>query len=57
MEQVKIFGFGSCDSKNPCPLHAEWSVLKGHIEDWARSHNLGDSLTAEQSQTFIGSSG
>ena len=39
-----LFGLGSCDAQNPCPLHSEWSNLKGQIEQWARSHTLGDSL-------------
>jgi Rrf2 family transcriptional regulator, iron-sulfur cluster assembly transcription factor len=39
-----LFGLGNCDSQNPCPLHPEWSALKGQIENWARSHTLGDSL-------------
>jgi Rrf2 family protein len=39
-----LFGLGNCDSQNPCPLHPEWSVLKGQIEQWARAHTLGDSL-------------
>ena len=41
-----LFGLENCDSENPCPLHNEWGVLKGQIERWARSHNLGDSLKA-----------
>lgn len=41
-----LFGLGNCDSQNPCPLHHEWSVLKGQIEQWARSHTLGESLDA-----------
>ena len=39
-----LFGLGNCDTENPCPLHFEWSILKGQIERWARSHTLGDSL-------------
>jgi Rrf2 family protein len=39
-----LFGLGSCNEKNPCPLHPEWSVLKGQIEQWASSHTLDDSL-------------
>ena len=41
-----LFGLGNCDSQNPCPLHSEWSILKGQIEQWATSHTLGDSLKA-----------
>lgn len=39
-----VFGLDNCDADNPCPLHPEWSVLKGQIEDWARSHTLAESL-------------
>ncbi len=39
-----LFGLGNCDTENPCPLHSEWSVLKGQIEQWARKHTLKDSL-------------
>ena len=39
-----VFGLDNCDANNPCPLHPEWSVLKGQIEDWARSHTLAESL-------------
>ena len=42
-----LFGLGNCDTQNPCPLHSEWSILKGQIEQWARSHTLGDSLKAK----------
>lgn len=43
-----LFGLGNCDSQHPCPLHAEWSILKNQIEEWARSHTLGDSLKMRQ---------
>lgn len=39
-----LFGLGNCDTKNPCPLHSEWSILKGQIEQWATAHTLDDSL-------------
>ena len=39
-----LFGLGNCDTQNPCPLHHEWGILKDQIEQWARSHTLGDSL-------------
>jgi len=44
-----LFGLGNCDAQNPCPLHSEWGMLKGQIEQWARSHTLGDSLKAPRS--------
>ena len=43
-----LFGLGNCDANNPCPLHPEWSILKGQIEDWARSHTLGDFLKEKE---------
>jgi len=43
-----LFGLESCDAQNPCPLHPEWSILKGQIENWARSHTLDDSLKGFQ---------
>ena len=43
-----LFGLGNCNANNPCPLHSEWSILKGQIEEWARAHTLGDSLKAHQ---------
>lgn len=42
-----LFGLSNCDSKNPCPLHPAWGKLKNQIEDWARSHTLGESLVKE----------
>lgn len=44
-----LFGLGNCDAQNPCPLHHEWSVLKGHIEQWARAHTLAEAF--EDAQT------
>ena len=41
-----LFGLKNCDAENPCPLHNEWGALKGQIEQWARVHNLGESLEA-----------
>lgn len=41
-----LFGLAHCDASNPCPLHPEWSALKEHIERWATSHTLADSLKA-----------
>lgn len=43
-----LFGLESCDADNPCPLHPEWSVLKGQIEDWARNNTLADSLNGSR---------
>jgi len=38
-----LFGLGHCNADNPCPLHYEWAILKGQIEQWAESHSLADS--------------
>lgn len=43
-----LFGLEACDADNPCPLHPEWSVLKGQIEDWARNNTLADSLNGSR---------
>lgn len=43
-----LFGLGNCDADNPCPLHAEWEILKHQIEQWARTHTLGESASAVQ---------
>jgi Rrf2 family protein len=43
-----LFGLGNCDAQNPCPLHNEWSILKGQIEQWARAHTLADSQKANR---------
>jgi Rrf2 family protein len=37
-----LFGWESCDSQSPCPLHPLWSELKESIEDWARNSTLAD---------------
>lgn len=37
-----LFGWESCDARDPCPLHPLWSDLKEAIEDWARSSTLAD---------------
>ena len=43
-----LFGLANCDANNPCPLHSQWSILKGQIEDWACSHTLGDFLKEDK---------
>jgi Rrf2 family protein len=39
-EQRCAFGWGLCDSHDPCPLHDSWSYLKDQIRDWAAGTNL-----------------
>ena len=48
-----LFGLGSCDAQDPCPLHPEWSVLKEQIEQWARSHTLAETLTGNRRRKVI----
>ena len=43
-----LFGLENCDANHPCPLHTEWGILKGQIENWARSHTLGESLDTKK---------
>jgi len=43
-----LFGLGNCDAQNPCPLHREWSILKGQIEQWASSHTLAEPREGRQ---------
>lgn len=38
------FGWGSCDTDNPCPLHGAWSRLNNEFLDWAASTTLKDVL-------------
>lgn len=37
-----VFGWKTCDERNPCPLHPFWKRLKDDMEDWARAHTLED---------------
>jgi len=39
-----LFGQANCNAGNPCPLHNEWSILQGQIEQWARKHTLAGTL-------------
>jgi len=45
-----LYGLDNCDVQNPCPLHHEWTILKGQIEEWAKSHTLGDSQKIPENQ-------
>lgn len=36
------FGWGTCDTKNPCPLHGTYSELKEAIQHWASRTTLED---------------
>lgn len=35
-----VFGWGPCDSHDPCPLHPFWSDLKDHYKEWSRRYTL-----------------
>jgi Rrf2 family iron-sulfur cluster assembly transcriptional regulator len=34
------FGWGECDSEDPCPLHHSWSNLNEQIRQWASGTSL-----------------
>ncbi len=34
------FGWGQCDTTDPCPLHNSWSQLDDRIRDWASGTSL-----------------
>jgi Rrf2 family iron-sulfur cluster assembly transcriptional regulator len=34
------FGFGQCNDRAPCPLHASWSELQQGFNQWASTHTL-----------------
>ncbi|MDP3939479.1 MAG: Rrf2 family transcriptional regulator [Deltaproteobacteria bacterium] len=36
------FGWGSCDQRNPCPLHDAWSQMSEGFRDWAATSNFAD---------------
>lgn len=37
-----VFGWGKCNSRNPCPLHDTWSQLNLSFNEWARTTSLAD---------------
>jgi Rrf2 family protein len=40
------FGWGRCDSHEPCPLHPVWGRLKAAFTDWADTTTLAEVGTA-----------
>ena len=40
VNQRCAFGFGQCDTENPCHLHPAWSRLKECFNGWAESTTL-----------------
>jgi Rrf2 family protein len=43
-EEHCAFGWGQCDSEDPCPLHHSWSQLKDQIREWAAGTSLDEIL-------------
>ncbi len=41
-EEHCAFGWGQCDSGDPCPLHHSWSQLKDRIQEWAEGTSLDE---------------
>jgi Rrf2 family protein len=36
------FGWGTCDSTHPCPLHPSWSRMNEEFQDWASTTTFAD---------------
>lgn len=45
-----VFGWGKCDKRNPCPLHAAWNELNYSFENWAQTTTLADVDTSTSFQ-------
>lgn len=43
---VCAFGWGRCNSEDPCSLHEAWSVLSERIESWATTTTLATTRQA-----------
>jgi Rrf2 family iron-sulfur cluster assembly transcriptional regulator len=41
------FGWGACDSRQPCPLHPAWSRLDAAFREWADRTTLADVSPSE----------
>jgi len=41
-EEHCAFGWGQCNSADPCPLHDSWSLLKDRICEWAAETSLDE---------------
>lgn len=41
------FGWGLCDSQQPCPLHPAWSRLDDAFRKWAERTSIADVVPAE----------
>ena len=42
VESQCAFGWGVCDTVNPCPLHPTWSRVSDHFYQWATDCTLAD---------------
>lgn len=39
-----MFGFGQCDSENPCPLHERWEPIRRRIRQFLKENTIHDLL-------------
>lgn len=37
-----VFGWGTCNSALPCPLHSHWTAIGGAFREWAARSHFGD---------------
>lgn len=44
-ERSCVFGWGTCSSADPCPLHHTWTLLAADVTRWGE-HTLEDVLAA-----------
>ncbi len=35
-----VFGWGKCNSANPCPMHDSWSAINQEFQEWAEKTTL-----------------
>ncbi len=42
VQGVCAFGWGACDTENPCPIHGAWSEMSGGVMRWACETTLAD---------------
>lgn len=55
-ENVCAFGWGSCDSQHPCPLHDSWNGMNQEFLRWARETTLAD-VTSLSDATMLARTG
>jgi Rrf2 family protein len=48
------FGWGACDSRQPCPLHPAWSRLNTAFRDWADKTTLADVMPNDKRRSGPG---